>query len=812
MRFEAIDDKNGQTQSETTRSRKLVVVTPRFIAREASPRTSIAWSALSFARSVKNFVSRIAPAIRSRQAKHASTTNSTMEGNAVKSTVSILFSLFMLLSLSLFSQAQTAPSTAAPSSTVLATPTSIVPRLVSYSGKLSEDQRKGISAVVGITFSVYKDQEGGSPLWLETQNVTPDSTGRYTVPLGNTLPDGLPLDLFSSGEGRWLGVRVNGGSEQSRVLLFSVPYALKAADSETLGGLPATAFMLAAPVAGSTGSASNVADSPTGSAVAPVVTITGSGTLNFLPIFTGTSMIGNSALFQSGSGTMAKIGINTSAPASALDVKGNTTLHGILTLPTTGTATSSGAKNSQPQNLVASAFNSSSSTAENETFRWQAEPTGNNTISPSATLNLLFGKGSANPTETGLKIASNGQITFASGQTFPGGVGGGTVTSVGLSAPSSDFTVSGSPVTKSGTLALKWTVAPTSVATANAIVKRDGNGLINAQGVISNNPNGVGLVANSSGNAGILGGSSTNVGVWGTSLSGHGVYGQTGTLNVGIGADYGVYGHNLGVNGIGVRGDTSGNTGIGVSGFAEIGVEGDSASIDGTGAGVVATGRAGSAALYATTGTGGPAVNANNTGTGTGILANSLGFAGFFNGNVQIDGNLSKDSGSFMIDHPLDPANKYLYHSFVESPDMMNIYNGNVTTNSTGDAVVTLPDWFETLNRDFRYQLTVMGQFAQAIVASKLASHKFTIKTDKPNIEVSWQITGIRHDAWANAHRIPLEEDKPANERGFYKHPELYGAPEEKSILWAREPNAMKQWKETRLKMAAEVNQASDKK
>ena len=161
-----------------------------------------------------------------------------------------------------------------------------------------------------------------------------------------------------------------------------------------------------------------------------------------------------------------------------------------------------------------------------------------------------------------------------------------------------------------------------------------------------------------------------------------------------------------------------------------------------------------------------------------------------------------RSGGSFKIDHPLDPANKYLYHSFVESPDMMNIYNGNVTTDAAGQAVVNLPDWFEALNRDFRYQLTVMGQFAQAIVASEMANHQFTIKTDKPNVEVSWQVTGIRHDAWANAHRIPVEESEPEQERGFYLHPELYGAPAEKGVLWARDPQAMKQWNEARKRLA----------
>jgi hypothetical protein len=119
---------------------------------------------------------------------------------------------------------------------------------------------------------------------------------------------------------------------------------------------------------------------------------------------------------------------------------------------------------------------------------------------------------------------------------------------------------------------------------------------------------------------------------------------------------------------------------------------------------------------------------------------------------------------------------------------MMNIYNGNITTDSNGNAVVTMPDWFEALNQDFRYQLTVMGQFAQAIVANEIADHSFAIRTDKPNVKVSWQVTGVRHDAWANAHRIPVEQLKADQDRGLYLHPELFGAPREKSIVAARHP------------------------
>ncbi|MDH3890888.1 MAG: hypothetical protein OEV49_07360 [candidate division Zixibacteria bacterium] len=157
-------------------------------------------------------------------------------------------------------------------------------------------------------------------------------------------------------------------------------------------------------------------------------------------------------------------------------------------------------------------------------------------------------------------------------------------------------------------------------------------------------------------------------------------------------------------------------------------------------------------------------------------------YAGYFQGDVHVQGTLSKTGGSFKIDHPMDPENKYLQHSFIESPDMMNVYNGNVVTDAEGRAVVEMPDYFETLNRDFRYQLTVIGQFAQAIVQEKIRDNHFVIMTDKPNVEVSWQVTGIRQDPWAQQHPIEVEVDKLPFEQGKYLHPEVYGLDNDRAI------------------------------
>jgi hypothetical protein len=143
-------------------------------------------------------------------------------------------------------------------------------------------------------------------------------------------------------------------------------------------------------------------------------------------------------------------------------------------------------------------------------------------------------------------------------------------------------------------------------------------------------------------------------------------------------------------------------------------------------------------------------------------------------GDLNVVGNFTKGGGTFKIDHPLNPANQYLYHSFVESPDMMNVYNGSVTTDRHGMATVTLPDYFEALNGDFRYQLTAIGSFAQATVAKEIQDNRFAIRTSKPGVKVSWQVTGIRQDAYAKAHRIQVEEQKPPREQGHYLHPELF--------------------------------------
>jgi hypothetical protein len=158
-------------------------------------------------------------------------------------------------------------------------------------------------------------------------------------------------------------------------------------------------------------------------------------------------------------------------------------------------------------------------------------------------------------------------------------------------------------------------------------------------------------------------------------------------------------------------------------------------------------------------------------------------WAGKFIGDVDITGMISKGGGTFKIDHPLDPEGKYLCHSFVESPDMKNVYDGVVVLDGTGDAWVELPDWFETLNRDYRYQLTAIGGAAPNLhIGDKIAGGRFRIAGGEPGMEVSWQVTGIRHDRFAEANRIQVEVEKRPDEVGRYVHPELYGRSPDEAI------------------------------
>ncbi len=882
-----------------------------------------------------------------------------------------------LLSGANFSLAQTSPLPSAAPTPIAASAPTAVPSLIPYSGVAVAMDGHTLSGETGVTFQIFKDEVGGEPLWTESQTVTLDPAGHYKVQLGATSPNGLPSDLFATGEARWLEVQVTGATAQPRVLLASVPYALKAGDATTLGGLPASAFALAgAKIASAASTALGVTPD-----LASTVTTTG-GTAGYLPEFSGASTIVDSPVFVSG----GNVGIGTSTPSQTLDVNGTTVFRSNVYVYHNGTATPTAGVNSVPMVFLTEGYNSTTKAVVAPAFQWKAEIVGNNTAAPSATQNLIYSNGTT-AVETGFHFNPDGTLNFAPGQTFPG-TGAGTITGVTAGtaltgggntgnvtlnldltkvpelAKANSFT--GTQTIGGGDLDLPATTGSTvgvlnigglpflhgfTKANDNVFVGNAGNfkttgfdtaavgfgALAGLTSGFANSAVGSGaLLDDSTGNENTAvgvdalslittGGQNTAIGTFAgaaagglsnTTAVGFGATaGQNNTLvlgntdgapgdefvNVGIGTETPASALEISVSAAGAigpaltltnpgGGNSNGNAadainfytfptaksvqpaaqikaiddGAGGSSFStdnlvfssnfadgqfsflqqnmiiyasgqvvlgtnpddssspnnalltvlqpypggQDGINTIGASSVAPGNGIVATGglntEPGASTAFGGTGgvfTGGDG-DAGGIG-GDGILAqtnsdsfqSSPGYAGVFDGDVSIAGTLFADTKDFKIDHPLDPANKYLVHTSVESSEMMNIYSGNVTTDELGIATITLPDWFESLNTDFRYQLTTIGRDAHAWISQEIANRQFKISTNASNVKVSWQVTAVRQDAYAKAHPMVVEQEKPAQERGFYKHPELYGQPTEKQTEWGRHPQMMQRLK-----------------
>jgi hypothetical protein len=771
-------------------------------------------------------------------------------------------SLFAAPQQSAEASAVTAPHISEPSETG-------VPKLIQFSGTLKDVACRPISGVASVTFVIYNEQDNGSALWSETQNVLADANGHYAVLLGAATGNGVPSDLFGTGESRWLGVTVARQPEMPRVLIASVPYALKAGDADTLGGLPASSYVTTQQftasnarsassfIGGNTtvvttpGTAASAQSATTESAQSSVIQAnpTGSGTTDYIPLWASGSNLGNSLLFQTG----GKIGVGTTTPASTLDINGGEILRGGFYEYAQGTATASTGQPSHSFQWDASVFSSSTGTAVNEAFGFRALPVNNNTPNPTAKLDLFNGTGGPSGTlvDTGLSIDNGGIITFAPGQTFDGG--SATFTSLNLpgAAPGgAQISLGGAPfLSTGGSSSSMYIGGGSNTGYQTSASGNVGIGFLSVANVTTGEQNtGVGVAslqnlqdgtfntalgyfaldANQHGAANFAGGYFALSGATGTGNTAVGYLADTslttGNYNTAIGyyanvgtgtisnstaigngatvneSDAIVLGNSILLNGltpppsVGIGTSTPrSNLEISSPIASSITTPGPILTLSnestGTQNGVAIdfdpgnpTGTLPFARIEASGQSSGAELDfyTHQSGTGNGTLLKTMSIDSF--GNVQVSGSLfvtgevEKGSGTFKIDDPIDPANKYLSHSFVESPDMMNIYNGNIVTDATGVATVAMPAWFEALNADFRYQLTVLGQFAQAIVASEMQDGKFTIRTDKPNVKVSWQVTGIRHDPYAVANRTPVEESKPASEQGRYLHPDVYGA------------------------------------
>jgi hypothetical protein len=296
-------------------------------------------------------------------------------------------------------------------------------------------------------------------------------------------------------------------------------------------------------------------------------------------------------------------------------------------------------------------------------------------------------------------------------------------------------------------------------ASAKAIVGRATGAGVNGanstngnSGALGSSSSGVvGLASSTNGN-GLFGTANTGslaYGVWGTSSSGSGV--------VGNGKGYGVRGSGT----TGVQGTEPTSTNYGQLGVATSGVRGYGMSAQANG-------------VFG---------EANNGIVAFGVWGRSTsGYAGYFSGDVQVTGDLNSTAASFRIDHPADPENRFLQQAYVAGDERLSVYSGNVRTDRRGLATVRLPGYVEDLNTDFRYQLTVIGSFAQAIVDRRVAGGRFRIRTTGPSTDVSWQVTGVRRDAFARSAPFRAVTAKRGSVRGRLLRPDLHGRGRESDL------------------------------
>jgi hypothetical protein len=664
-----------------------------------------------------------------------------------------------------------------------------VPRTLSYQGILCDSA--GVpkpNASYGMTFRLYSVAQGGSPLWSETQ-ILGTTRGLFNAVLGDIspFPDSLRFDRRY-----WLGLQIAPDPELTpRIQMTATGYSINSRTADT------AQYARTSPGA-------SIADSARIAGTVPNSSIAGGKIASGQVVKSVNNIHDAVTLRAQGGATITTNGdtitINSGGGGGGTGIQGiqNTDNTLVISNPTGPTAT----VNTRVPLTLAGNWNNEQGALEllgdkptirlsggaisgNESwimhvgsdgpgnlgfYRRSGSAAWSNIMSLTTTGHV--GIGTANPrtslelngkllitSDDGLEMvglqpyltltdANSGyrqsQIVGGNGEFYflpaAGGIamviksGSGNV-GVGTTSPTARLdAVSITGVGVSGSSTVQDGVAGFSSAASHS-------------GVWGHNDvaGGVGVAGSSTAGTGISGTSTNSTGIYGGSTNGNGIYGASGS-----GGASGVYGINNATHTFGAIGlqeklfGYSANIGVGIMGDA---------------------------------GDPGPGFVNENYGV-HGITHNPNQFAGYFDGRLRITTDLEvMGSKNFKIDDPLDPSNRYLFHSCVESDVRMTVYHGTITTDATGDARVELPQWFEALNTDFHYQLTVIGQFAQAIVSREISSNRFSVKSDKPGVKVSWQVTGVRNDAYAKAHPLQVEVDKPSREKGTYTHPELYGLP-----------------------------------
>ncbi|MGC1650032.1 MAG: hypothetical protein WA741_29765 [Candidatus Sulfotelmatobacter sp.] len=533
----------------------------------------------------------------------------------------------------------TLAQTASPNSSLATTQ---VPRLIRFSGVALDETRNPITGVLGITFSLYQEQQGGSPLWEETQNIQADANGHYTALLGSVSAEGMPLELFSSGEAQWLAVQIQGQPERARVLLVSVPYALKAHEAETLSGRSISDFVLLNKTASTSSKATDAPLGSNGTSASSWPRIDNDGPTNFM----GSNATQIVSVTQNGAGVgLSATSHALAAVAGTITGKSNTAVYGLASNAGKGSnaAGVTGQSNTEMGPGVAGYANGIDGTGVLGVANAKTGGTGVSGISnaTSGNTNGVYGQ-SASPTGTGMVGVNNATTGYASGV-------------YGQSASTSGSGVSGSATAASGYTS---GVYGHSAST-------------NGTGVYGSSANWVGV-----------GGQGATLGVWGDSATNNGT-GVAGYADAATGNTNGVYGQSASTSGIGVSGSATATTGD------AYGIYGQTATT-GFGAGVIGVTTAATGNAFGVFGQ-----SSGTSGNGVFGYANApsgstIGVAGFVESPTGSAGYFVARSGSGLILQGIS-GNPGTQVFTVDASGNLDI-SGNLTVAGSKSARVKLQD------------------------------------------------------------------------------------------------------------------------
>ncbi len=628
-----------------------------------------------------------------------------------------------------------------------------------YQGQLNQAGQP-FNGPADLLFDLYDASSAGNLVGTQTLNGVPVSAGLFTVQLNGGGEFGASA---FTGEQRWLEISVNGTPLSPRQALTAAPNALFALNADQLDGLDSTAFLQSIPIP---------------------LTLIGTSNNWMIKAENATTAAGAASIHGAATGATGNTyaGYFQSASTSGTGVLG-------ISNALSGTTYGLRGQSSSPDGR--GVYGTAIATTGDTYGVWGR--------SASTSGRGVFGEASAT---SGLTFGVFGQSSSSNNGR---GVYGLTTTATGTA-----YGVYGESASTSG-------IGVYGIAT-------DQNGT-NYGGRFHSDGLGAGVYG--TGNRGVMGetdstsgralyGNSTattfiNYGVYGQSASvqGRGVFGRATATT---GENYGGEFSSASTSGYGVYAEVTATTGLTYAGRfqcssnAGIGVYGDATSGSGSTTGVYgrsdgSTGRGVFGEATATNGTnyGGRFESDSSFGRGVygaalvgggtpyGVLGaastQSAGYAVYASGDLGASG-----TKSFRIDHPFDPENKYLLHYATESPSPQNFYSGNLVTDGTGYAWVELPEYFEEINEDYKYQLTVIGRdFAQAIVSQEILGNRFQIRTSAPGVKVSWRVEANRNDLYVRYKKPKDVVEKEGLERGTYQHPELYGQPPEMGMNYDAE-------------------------